>query len=63
MTSIERDVQIAREMHKQGVSSLSLQGPLGDAVRAEVRPHIEKLVEKKAFSVKAFGILYGMSGS
>lgn len=45
--TIERDVAIQRAMWEQGVaSSLHLVGPLGDALREEVRPVLEALVAK-----------------
>jgi hypothetical protein len=60
MTTIEREIQIAREMHKQGVSSLRLKGPFGDALRAEALPHLKTLAKRGAVAPTIFGILYGM---
>jgi hypothetical protein len=49
--SVAKDVEIIRAMQEQGViNSLALQGPLGDALRTEAKPHLEALVAKGVVS-------------
>jgi hypothetical protein len=44
--TIPKEVEVVREMVKQGVSSLFLKGPLGAEIRQERRPIIKDLTRR-----------------
>ena len=46
MSNVAHDVQVVREMVKQGVPDLYLKGLLGATIRAERRPVIKDLVRR-----------------
>src|SRR5271154_4702404 len=45
-----RDVEVTRQMQKQGVARNQLQGPLGDEIRAELHEVSEQLTQRGKMS-------------